>query len=594
MPFNGNNKWKSGQIRKKFLNKQTHPGRARKNRKNNSASKGWCCCGALFRRNIRQANKIYFNQQCKTYTNCKYYQNTFDDFVDTNYDFFESNNDEYSTYYNDNNTYDNYLYYDEWKATNKPKIDIIQNTEIDTLECKDLDYMIEHTKYVNSINMDNIISRKMGRNSRKAAQNPRFISTDIEISIVAGKYNQYDFVKDKLYDINSVNVWTNVPMKLINTTLQNISIKINSKHKHKHKQNTTHLHFQTPMECTDFFIPIYVTYYSSIYKHNSIPKLLQNNHLLKIIKDYLWLHRNQFSELFNVVFNRNLSTISLDLEQTLIEYIPSIDILNSVLFPFIGYSKVIYFNTNIQNMQLRDINIKQNNDKIEIINDIYKSSLHYILYKTKLKPPKLDDTNDNESEEDIGSEVCDNDEPICKLFSDSENESDSVDVPPFLKYINGYTDDDSDDISISYESINQHDNVFSNNNNNILFKQPYKFSGNSNLCDDDKERDEKWWKDVKYKRKKKRTYKINDKVIVKYNKNGNWRNGIITEINQKGLKIKYDNPIKHEKKWYNSMKLKWEYYTKTIETKFVVKRLYGSHIKLIHSNQHSYYQKKKK
>eukprot|EP01083_Nonionella_stella_P195439 719951_1 len=143
MPFNGNNKWKSGQIRKKFLNKQTHPGRARKNRKNNSASKGWCCCGALFRRNIRQANKIYFNQQCKTYTNCKYYQNTFDDFVDTNYDFFESNNDEYSTYYNDNNTYDNYLYYDEWKATNKSKIDIIQNTEIDTLECKDLDYMIE-------------------------------------------------------------------------------------------------------------------------------------------------------------------------------------------------------------------------------------------------------------------------------------------------------------------------------------------------------------------------------------------------------------------------------------------------------------------
>eukprot|EP01084_Bolivina_argentea_P295334 508416_1 len=164
MPFDSSNKWKSGQIRKKFLNKQTHSGyvrrRGRKNRKGNSASTAW-----FSRRNLRQRNTIYFNQQCRTYTNlnCGYYQNTFDDFFDSSNDPFESNDDEYSTYYND----DNYLHYDEWKATNKPKIDITQHTETDTFGCEDLDYMIEHTKYVNSINIDNMISRKM---ARKAAQ----------------------------------------------------------------------------------------------------------------------------------------------------------------------------------------------------------------------------------------------------------------------------------------------------------------------------------------------------------------------------------------------------------------------------------------
>eukprot|EP01084_Bolivina_argentea_P266679 452407_1 len=323
---------------------------------------------------------------------------------------------------------------------------------------------------------------------------------DIEISVVATKYNQYDYTKDKLF-YNAIEdvFWIDVPMQLINVNLKQCFIKITPKN--PQLQNAKLVYFEPLIP--NFFIPIFKTEYSFIFNHDPVPEILQNRKLFRIIEHCLGQ-----CGIKNIIFNRNISTNTFSLYHILFEYLPAMDILANILFPLVGYSQAIDIKTNVKNAQISIGKfMSQQNNEWNPIHDRYKSSLDYIIYKNQQRKPI------------VKNQSADN-QP-----SDSDNQSeDSVHVQKRLL--------DTATKNIELE-----------NTTNISFKAPYKFSRYSNLLDDDPDRDKNWWQNVKYSKNIRRHgCKLGDKVRARkwqYNY-VHWEKATVVQVTKRGVTVKFE------------------------------------------------------
>eukprot|EP01083_Nonionella_stella_P262973 893776_1 len=352
---------------------------------------------------------------------------------------------------------------------------------------------------------------------------PNLESYDIQVSITATKYNHYKYINPQLW-FNKTWIWANAPMELINMNVLQCSLKIMDSNHKKVKKHMKTFDF-TPR--VNIIVPIHITNYSFVYKHDSIPEVLHNKKLLRFTN--YCLHELPFPIKKNSKFDsKHMSVTECDLHSILCEYIPASDIVNNVLCPYIGYKKPLHIKTIIRNVKIdKDLLEAQSNHKSYDITHHYPSRIGKIkklCAADRLPQRRSTDKNDL-----------------------SESVSDSSDVPPRLF---GNTDsDESYEMESTVSEVGAISDVVAIEH--VSFKVPHRYRMRYDLADDDPERDRKWWEQVKYDRSDHNYYKVGDRVRnqgqMRYH---GYLVGTVVAVESKGIKIRYDRE-NNDRYWYD-------------------------------------------